>query len=48
MQFVLQFLQVTRSFQEVLGEDLLLLPGVGRHSDGVPDLDQDGLVEQED
>lgn len=44
MQFVLQSLQVPRGLQEVLGEDLLLLPGVGGHSDGVPDLNQDGLM----
>ena len=45
MQFVLQSLQVPRSLQQVLGEDLLLLSGVGRHSDGVPDLNQNGLME---
>lgn len=46
MQFVLQSLQVPRGLQEVLGEDLLLLPGVGGHGDGVPDLNQDGLIMQ--
>lgn len=44
MQFVLQSLQVPRGLQEVLGQDLLLLPGVGGHGDGVPDLNQDGLM----
>lgn len=45
MQFVLQSLQVPRGLQEVLGEDLLLLSGVCGHSDGVPDLHQNGLME---
>lgn len=44
MQFVLQLLQVPRGLQEVLGENLLLLSGVGGHSDGVPDLNQNGLM----
>lgn len=45
MQFILQSLQVPRSLKQVLGEDLLLLSGVGRHSDGIPDLNQNGLME---
>lgn len=43
MQLVLETFQVAGGLQEVLGQDLLLLPGVGGHGDGVPDLNQDRL-----
>lgn len=43
MQLVLETFQVAGGLQEVLGQDLLLLPGVGGHGDGVPDLNQDCL-----
>ena len=48
MQLQLQARQVARGLQEELGQDLLLLPGVGRHGDGVPDLDQDRLERMEE
>lgn len=43
MQFVVQVLQAPRGLQEVPSKDLLLLSGVGGHSDGVPDLNQKDL-----
>lgn len=47
MQLVFQALQAPGGLQEVLSKDLLLLSGVGGYSDGVPDLNQNGLMEEE-
>lgn len=47
MQLVFQALQAPRGLQEVLSKDLLLLSGVCGYGDGVPDLDQNGLMEEE-
>lgn len=47
MQLVFQALQAPRGLQEVLSKDLLLLSGVCGYSDGVPDLNQNGLMERE-
>lgn len=43
MQLVLQALQSSRRFHEMPGQDLLLLTGVSRDRDGIPDLNQDSL-----
>lgn len=45
MQLVFQALQAPRGLQQVLRQDLLLLSGVCGHGDGVPDLNQNGLME---
>lgn len=46
MQLVLQSLQRSWGFQEMLGQDLLLLTGVSCNCDGIPDLNQDSLWEE--
>lgn len=47
MQLVFQALQAPRGLHEVLCKDLLLLSGVCGYSDRVPDLNQNGLMEEE-
>lgn len=46
MQLVLQSLQSSWCFHEMLGQDLLLLTGVSCHRDRIPDLNQDSLWEK--
>lgn len=46
MQLVFQALQAPRGLQQILSKDLLLLSGVGGYSDRVPDLNQNGLMEE--
>lgn len=47
VELVFQALQAPGGLQEVLSKDLLLLSGVCGYSDGVPDLNQNGLMEEE-
>lgn len=43
MQFQVQTLQAPGGGLQVLGQDLLKLPGDGGYGDGIPHLDQHGL-----